>query len=181
MADGATHFHYWRKGVKTLPLITLATWLTTIPIYWGAGIEPMLRILEMASVLYLLGAFNDPDLDQPGISSAEGRMAKIPILGYFLILYWTAYSLLMSAIAKATRASKGSLGAHRVWFTHSMFGTLIRVAWANFPLAVIYRLSHAEIPREYLIEYLIAYIIAFIYSDSIHYYHDNILFSRRKT
>jgi hypothetical protein len=175
VADGVTHYYYWRKGVKTLPLITLGVWLTTIPIYWGPIIEHVLLTLEMACVLYLFGAVNDPDLDQAGISSAEGRMAKIPILGYFMILYWTAYALLVSAIAKTTKASKGALGAHRVWFTHSFLGTLIRIVWANIPLILFCKGLHIEIPKEIMIEYILANVIAFTYSDAIHYYHDGML------
>jgi hypothetical protein len=175
MTDGKTHFYYWRKGIKTLPLITLGVWLTTIPIYWGPGIERVLIILEMASMIYPFGAINDPDLDQPGISAAEGRMAKIPGLGYFLILYWTTYALLMSAIAKATKVSKGSLGSHRTRFTHSFWGTLIRIVWTKIPEIIIYNLLGLHISQEYIVDFVIASIIAFTYSDGIHYYHDGLL------
>ena len=176
MADGVTHYYYWRKGVKTLPLITLGTWVSTIFVYWGPGIEYVLLTLEMASVIYLGGRYIGPDLDLVGTSQDDSRMVKeLWIFGSIFYLYWTAYALLMSAIAKTTKASKGALGAHRVWFTHSFLGTLIRIVWANIPLVLFCKGLHIEIPKEIMIEYILANVIAFTYSDAIHYYHDGML------
>ncbi len=168
MSDGTVHFKYYQRGYATLPIITAAVWLSTALYYWPP-IEKVLLSLEFASVLYLLGRWIDPDLDQAGTSSADSRMAKeIPLLGYIFYLYWTSYALSMSALAKLLGASRGHLGAHRTWLTHSYFGTIVRVAYFNIPVITVFIFTGFH-PPGWFEHYLVGMTIAFIYSDSIHY------------
>jgi uncharacterized membrane protein len=167
VSDGATHYAYYKRGYATLPAVTAVLWLSTIFYYWEP-VEQALRSLLFASFLYLLGRWVDPDLDQAGTSSADSRMVKeIPILGYFLYLYWTAYALSMSALARLLRVSAGHLGAHRTWLTHSYLGTLIRVGYFNIPVIAGLMLTGFHPPL--LSNYLAGMVIAFAYADSIHY------------
>lgn len=169
MADGQTHYKYWKKGTKTLPIITIVVWLSTAFYYWRP-IETVLVILEMSSVLYHLGRWIDPDLDQAGTSSADGRMVKeIPFFGYLFYIWWTIYALLMSAIVKVLGLSKGYLGAHRSKLTHSYVGTAIRVVWFNIPIVFLLIVFDANVNIEFARNYLIAMMLAFSYSDSRHY------------
>jgi hypothetical protein len=96
-------------------------------------------------------------------------MAKeIPLLGYVFYMYWTAYALSMSALAKLLRVSRGHLGAHRTWLTHSYFGTIVRVAYFNLPIIAGLTFTGFH-PPGWFGSYLTAMTIAFAYSDSIHY------------
>ena len=65
---------------------------------------------------YLAGSIIDPDLDLMGVTKAEGRMMKIPILGHVLFGIWSMYGSIFRK-------------HHRSFWTHSyLFSTLIR--WA---------------------------------------------------
>jgi uncharacterized metal-binding protein len=72
----------------------------------------------------VLGSYIDPDLDQVGITSAEGRMMKdFKLLGTLMVAYWVPYGWLMK---------------HRGALSHSIIlSTAIRFAYMLLPVIVL--------------------------------------------
>ncbi len=101
---GKVHFHFWKYG-WIFPIVIVIMFFT-VKMPYTVSIGVMLG--------YLLGAIIDPDLDQIGITRAEGRMLKIPIIGYLLVAYWTIYGAIFRK-------------HHRSFWTHGFIvSTVIR-------------------------------------------------------
>lgn len=167
MADGKTHLKSFKKGWVTLPIITFLVWISTAFFYWRP-METVIETLEISCLLYSLGYYICPDLDQPGVSSADSRMSKIWIIGIPLFLWWTLYALLMGAISKAF-GGKSNLDSHRKWFTHSYFGTALRVIWLYIPFLPFLQYAPEYITDGMMYQIVLATFIALCVSDSRHY------------
>jgi len=101
MPSGKVHIRFWGYFLPFLATISLILMFYS---FWF-GIMLLLG--------YLLGYITDPDLDQIGISSAEGRaLRKFGILGVLWIMYWLPYAYVFP---------------HRGFLSHSIFiSTAIR-------------------------------------------------------
>lgn len=88
----------------------------------------------------------DPDLDQLGVTQADGRQMRLGVIGYFFFAYWTFYAAMMAMICHVFKI-KGSFGsAHRSKLTHSVFpGTFIRVMFLDVPILFIVALVNAYV------------------------------------
>jgi hypothetical protein len=72
---------------------------------------------------YALGFFIDGDLDQIGISRADGKMIR-SVIGIPLMAWFTFYAVLMKPF-----------GGHRSLWSHTPFiSTAIRIAWIILPV-----------------------------------------------
>lgn len=167
MSGGAEHLAAYKKGWKDLPIFTLLVWISTAFYYWE-HIDYVLEVLKLSCILYVLGLGIDPDLDQPGVSSADSRLSKIPILGIPLFLWWTLYALLMGALSKLL-GGKSNLDSHRKWFTHSYFGTAIRVVWFYIPFLPLLRYIPEYITVGMMYQIVLATFLALCVSDRRHY------------
>jgi hypothetical protein len=171
MSDGYTHYQYYKKGriifvVAMVTSIATALFFVTIPHIWM-----MPGFIGLTFLQYLVWPpYVDPDLDQIGITAADGRMIRqIPVFGYLFSLWWTMYAYVMNILCLITGTSKGKLGAHRSILTHSYPGTLIRVFWLNVPIGVPVTWFAIPIPSQYIFIYLSSQTIALLVADKIHY------------
>lgn len=93
-------------------------------IYLGIAKEPLTGIAFCVGYFYHL--ICDPDLDEMGATSAEGRMVKIPILG------WVMYG--MSSVYGAIFRRH-----HRSFITHFPgVSTAIRILFFYFWIPILY-------------------------------------------
>jgi hypothetical protein len=173
MSDGATHFRYYQKAIP--PLVWIVTFFLVIALwaqsYFWWGVVGHWNLIMMQYVLII--RYVDPDLDQIGITSADGRMIReIPVFGYLFSGWWTIYAYAMNVLCAITGTSKGKLGAHRSLFTHTLFpGTIIRVIWFNIPVFAI--LMYIKIDLSVygmdILSYISTQTIAMMLGDVIHY------------
>lgn len=83
MPAGYVHLNIWRRYLRVITFIALG--LTAV--HWQLGLGVFLG--------YLLGYYIDPDLDQIGLSAAEGRwLDDFKILGALFIALWIPYGYL---------------------------------------------------------------------------------------
>lgn len=131
MSDGVTHHEYWKKGLVPVG-IACAIGFATGFFYWN-GYPAMFFLWTFLS--YLSGRYVDPDLDQEGITSAEGRMGRE--LGFFGLLWkwwWMLYALLLGYAIKRLKIRGAIGGTHRTILSHSIVpGTPIRMFFLDFP------------------------------------------------
>jgi hypothetical protein len=107
--SGQVHLSFW-KSAWFLPIAVAGAFF--IPLKWATFYIALGILLG-----YGLGYFIDPDLDLLGVTSAEGRMLKIPVLGYLLVPYWSFYGAVFRR-------------HHRSFWTHSyVMSTIIRFAY----------------------------------------------------
>ena len=150
--SGVEHFKYW-KSAWFLPIVIAI--VNLIPAILTARTWEYAAISLGICFGYGLGYFIDPDLDLVGTTSAEGRMLKIPILGWFLVAYWTIYG---AAFRKH----------HRSFWTHSyIVSTAIRFIylfwWAVFVPSMSILIGFG----------LIGTFVGLCISDGIHVWADN--------
>lgn len=114
MPDGETHYGYFKLGAFAAIPISAAVAIFSDP-YLGAGI----------AIGYLAGRWVDPDLDQPGLTAAEGRMFReMRFLGALFASYWLPYGYLCRR-------------HHRSAWTHfPLLSTALRLVWL-FPIIYI--------------------------------------------
>lgn len=120
MPDGLTHLKYYNQGwVATLPTSAII----------AVAINPWLGVGMLVG--YGLGRWIDPDLDQVGITSSEGRIInELRIVGYVIVGYSTIYGAWFRRY-------------HRSWITHFPFvSSAIRLIyffwWLYFVINVLY-------------------------------------------
>ena len=130
MADGLTHIKYLRMG-----------WYVIIPlgiILWGF----VYLFGETNSYLYaiflylnfMLCEIIDPDLDQLGLTSSEGRILRFTRRFYlgFLGALFVSYSFIYAYII-------GLFGGHRSPLSHGvLLGTIGRIVFYNIPIFLIF-------------------------------------------
>lgn len=182
MSDGPEHYRHYKKGGKRIIFIWFILWIATM-------LNDNFYLYMMQDCFfyaiwqyYVICRYIDPDLDQISLTSGDGRMLKeIPVLGYVFAAYWTLYSAFMNIVAIVTRTGKGHLGAHQTFWTHSRFGTLIRIIWFNIPVSEIYVYWNMyfagttyAVNSYMVVVYLLSQLIAFSRADGIHYKLDKI-------
>ena len=113
MPGNKVHINWYKRFIPVTLLFTV-----TIAIF--IGVIPSVTFLAG----YLLGAICDPDLDQIGLSGAEGRaMRKFGILGVMWVMYWFPYGYVMP---------------HRSFISHFPFvSTLLRLGYLFFIPAIL--------------------------------------------
>jgi hypothetical protein len=123
-----------------------------------------------------LGSVVEPDLDQIGITSSEGRAmrgtkaggALTGMLGAFWVAYWLIYAYLI-----------GLVGGHRSKFSHGVgIGTLGRIFYFNFPFAVLLGIlcwywgwsdwAYQLYLDVWLVPYLLSQFLAWFLTDGVH-------------
>lgn len=182
MATGKEHFDEYKRGIPVVCHLWLWSWVASW--FFDLGFLPQITSSIMWNYI-LVARYIDSDLDQISLTHAEGRMMmEIPVLGVIFTLYWTFYAFLLNAIAIVTRTTRGWHGAHRTFWSHSYFGTLLRVVYLNLPLIPIIgwwnELFANFYPETFLIEsgkiaiVLSGQVLALFYADSKHYRLDGI-------
>jgi uncharacterized metal-binding protein len=108
MPDGKTHFKWWMRGLPVVGGFSVAMAYPN-PVFAAGN-----------SLGYLMGAVMDPDLDQIGLSSTEGRaMRSAGLLGVFWVMYWMPYAYILP---------------HRSFWSHFPYiSTAIRLAYLFAP------------------------------------------------
>jgi uncharacterized metal-binding protein len=113
MPSGKVHMKIWRHA-WLLPICFCAA----VSI-WGYPIIGALIVIG-----YFLGRWIDPDLDELGLTSSEGRMMReLKVFGVLLTMLYLPYAYLMRFVGIGRRG-------HRNFFSHfPVIGTAIRLAW----------------------------------------------------
>lgn len=143
MPNGETHYKAWRAGIRRFALSS-AIGATTGILYRFYNPSPHTEAITWvafffnawAMLAYYSGKYYDPDLDQPGVSQAEGRMRRdFSYFGYILVAWWSVYANFMGLL-DAFFKTGGTFGwAHRSKLTHKTIpGTLFLFIWSHLPL-----------------------------------------------
>ena len=83
MPAGYIHLNIWRRYLRAVPLVSAGLMV----VHWQLGLGFLLG--------YLLGYYIDPDLDQVGMSSVEGRLLNdFKLAGAFIVAFWIPYGYL---------------------------------------------------------------------------------------
>lgn len=135
MPDGKTHLTIWKKHLSRWVVACIS--LAFVMLLGDWPIEAVL-VFAFAGLGYVFGYYVDPDLDQVGLSSAEGRMLRdFPGPGAVVAAWWLVYGYVAQTI----------LGGHRAFLTHFPgVSTIIRVAWTWLPICVIMWVIRFPIP-----------------------------------
>lgn len=182
MADGATHHEYWEKGLKPVAIACAIGFATGL--FYAQGYPA--EFFFWFFVHYLSGRYIDPDLDQEGITSAEGRMGRE--LGFFGLLWkwwWMLYALLLGYAIKRLKIKGAIGGTHRTWLSHSVVpGTPIRMFFLDLPFFLVLYLANTMLYKHGIgtIEFAILDLVTFFsaqflglgMADFIHLKLDNI-------
>ena len=143
MPSGEIHYKYWKRGWTAQGLISIGLMF----------VQPFVALGSIVG--YFLGQWLDPDLDIVGMTNAEGRMLKVPILGALAVAYWTFYGALFRR-------------KHRSVWTHGyILSTGIRYGysfwWLYFVIPVVY---------DWMMYSLIGIFIGLCLSDALHIWAD---------
>lgn len=128
----------------------------------------------------------DPDLDQPGITAAEGRMVReLGMVGILLASYFAFYAHFMNYLQRYFKFKGGYFGAHQSALTHSFLGTVIRMVFLFLPVPYLFAIARRilyfisdlfglhwnyelELVSVHLFIYLAAQLLTLGYADHIH-------------
>jgi len=106
---------------------------------------------------YMLEFFIDPDLDELGITSAEGRMIHTVVL-IPLVAWTTLYAKI--------------IGKHRSFWSHTpVIGTLIRLCWMLFPFVALLWYWHI-LPNSYTPQIFLGIWLGLSMADTVHWLKD---------
>lgn len=124
MSDGEAHLKFWRLNtLVSAPVSVAVYWITTyMPATgykFGGGTlttSPLSVVVAGEAIGNLLGVIVEPDLDQIGVTSSEGRaMRALKLIGVIWTMYWMPYAYLFK---------------HRSYFSHGyIVSTAIRFAY----------------------------------------------------
>lgn len=152
MPSGKVHYSYWKEAIPVIGIISVVSAVTSKDLLLGSSV--MLG--------YLFGRYIDPDLDQIGITEAEGRLIKdLKLFGVFIVAYWLPYGYIMK---------------HRSFLSHfPVVSTFIRIIYMFLPVIVLLALrpdllSYSPI----LFPFLSGIFGGLAISDLIHYMLDTI-------
>jgi len=148
MPSGQVHIKAWRK-VKFVPPVffTLGIGLLMMSAQWYE-VWIRLGILYISlNYHWILCRYIDPDLDQLGVTAAEGRMIReLRWVGFFFSAYWTLYAYAINLLDSSIK-KEPKLSAHRSWLTHTLFpGTVLRQLWYIMGCAIVMRLVYEVVP-----------------------------------
>jgi len=129
---------------------------------------------------YLSAMIVECDLDLLGVSSSDGKMLrKLGCLGVPVFAYWAFYAAMIRYLSK-TFGFGGIFGGHRSKLSHSLFpGTMIRMAFVDFPIYVFFWLFNKFVVRTPdfsvadILVFLFAQFVSLGVSDYIHIWLDN--------
>lgn len=168
LADGVTHFIWYKRSIiLAIPLGLLYTFLLK------DIVNPFLFAL-FYSINYSLAIVVEPDLDQLGLTSSEGRAMRgskrafFGLFGAFWVMWWFLYAWLI-----------GLVGGHRSVFSHGIgIGTVGRIIWFNLPFAVVLYILARYWGWEdwwyqlyldiWLLPYILSQFLAWFLSDGFH-------------
>jgi hypothetical protein len=173
IADGATHFLWYKRSIIISAILGLLYVWMLLP--YAFAINPVLFTVFYI-VNYSLAIIVEPDLDQLGLTSSEGRAMRgskranilVGLLGAFWVMWWFLYAWFI-----------GLVGGHRSLFSHgAIVGTIGRMVWFNLPIAAFlfgikwywgwsdwwYQL-YMDV---WLCPYLLSQLLAWILSDAVH-------------
>ena len=148
MSDGKTHHLIWKRNWRWVPLLSLASlWIGNF------------LIAVCVPLGYFLGRYLDPDLDQPTVTSSEGRMInELPVFGYLLFGYWSIYGGVLRR-------------KHRSFWTHFPgVSTLCRMVyqfWWIFPIIYINNWFYG-----WIFQIFLGIWIGLSYADFLHWIED---------
>jgi len=173
LAPGEIHYLWYKRSI--IISVPLSVLYTIILVPYSAIINPYL-FLAFYLINYGLGSIVEPDLDQMGLTSSEGRMLRgskhvskiFGFLGAFWVMWWFLYAYVISLV-----------GGHRSKYSHSLFlSTAIRMIWFNIPIILImflikqyygwddwYNQFYLDV---WLYPYLLGQFLAWSLSDSCH-------------
>ena len=145
-----------------MPLVSVSAVIYTL----GAFPQDTVKVCGYclsANLGYLLGNWIDPDLDEIAYTDQEARMThQIPILGDFLVAWFSIYAAYVARLAKLLHMSRPLSGVHRSKLTHSIFpGTFTRIVWLNlfFFLLISGLESVFKFTFPYRVDWLIPYFV----------------------
>lgn len=163
MSDGKRHHEVWRQNrIWVLPL-SFISYLLLDPL--GSYCFPWFcvanKVFAAVGVIlgYFMGRYIDPDLDQMGATSADGRLVnEIPIIGVFLYGHWSTYGAFFRK-------------HHRSIWTHfPVLSTSIRIIYQFYGLFIILFLKHWwNLP---IISVFLGMLIGLSFADLLHYMED---------
>jgi hypothetical protein len=133
MADGVTHYRWYKLIFIPIAIPTgVGLFLVLHLMYSKWDINPYIFFLFYL-LNYFMARFIDPDLDQIGLTNAEGRMISkkggfvLSFVGALNASYWFMYAW-----------GIGWVGGHRSFFSHGwIIGTLIRMVYFNIPVGIL--------------------------------------------
>jgi len=179
MPDGKTHHKYYKSVGWPIVIV-----LSLFVLGWTLVVDRANAgwYLEFAFWLYphyLSAAVCEPDLDLLGVSSSDGVMLrKLGCVGVPIFAYWAFYAAMIRYLSK-TFGFGGIFGGHRSKLSHSLFpGTVIRMAFVDFPFFAGYWLFSRFAVRTFSVSFwditifLLAQFAALGVSDSIHIWLD---------
>lgn len=128
---------------------------------------------------YVSASVIECDLDLLGVSSSDGTMLrKLGCFGVPIFAYWALYAAMIRYLSGLFHAG-GLFGGHRSWLSHSILpGTIIRMAFADFPIFASFWLFNKFAMRTISISdadilvFLLAQFVALGISDGIHIWAD---------
>ena len=175
MADGATHYKWYKLGI--IPSLTVGLLFSLLlgdPVFF----------FVLYTVNYALGSVVEPDLDQISVTSSEGRFMRftkkigfvIGIFGAIWVGWWTIYAYVIGGhFAKTGRKRNPKSHGFEI-------GTIGRIVWFNLPFAAIiagvcwyygwkdwYYQIYGDI---WMKPYFLSQFLALSFSDGIHLFLD---------
>ena len=163
MPNGEIHFEAYKKLWPIAVLEAIAI----------VAISPKSYPLAIMVVLfYFTGRWNDNDLDQIGLTQAEGRaMRELGPLGVLWSMVTMYYAWTIRMISKALGIKNPQ---HQGALTHGWFATPIRVAILNLPLYIaLYATGYFyQIPAQWRWWWLFAQVLAYYPNDLLHWHMD---------
>jgi uncharacterized metal-binding protein len=156
MPTGETHLKIWKVGT----MVAIPT-----SIYLAITKQPLIGI--GFGIGYLTGLFIDPDADEMGATSGEGRMVKIPILGWIMYGISSVYGAIFRR-------------HHRSFLTHFPFvSTAIRLLFFFFWIPILYYFNLLHWQPWHLTFYL-WFWIGLSCADALHWMADMIVSDVKK-
>lgn len=157
MSDGKTHFAAWKMFLPVVAGVSV-------------GIAMKYPIIGVGNAVgYLMGAVMDGDLDQIGLSSAEGRaMRSAGFIGVLWVMYWMPYAYVFP---------------HRSSWSHfPYFSTALRLAYLFVPfIGIAYYIDVLHyIKNPLIIMGLLGVWNGLSWADTVHYILDLGHGSRRR-
>lgn len=129
MPSGKVHLRVWTRLLKPVMIAVSVLLFVELMFYqtaWTFFLAPG----------YLVGYYLDPDLDQIGLTAAEGRMMRAwGFLGACFVAYWLPYAYLHNQISK-----------HRGYSHWPLVGTMTRWLWLWLPYVVAHTYFHLSFP-----------------------------------
>lgn len=161
MSDGETHIKAWKAGIPVS--VGVSALLLAAGKQLNLPDDTLLALVIPQFVGYLSGYIIDPDLDQIGITSGEGRaMRSLKILGVFFTMWFFPYAYIMRFVGIGRKG-------HRNFFSHFPgVSTLIRLLWLYALPVFLWWWYVSDIPTLAWVSFAY-YWLGLTLADAIHY------------